>query len=110
MIELKTREEYFPSSSRMKQLKAFWIKKIINFKYIMHTCNEIVNKKEMLFRKLADIELVGNTGEVQESILIMNSIFMKKQQFEEHVDILKIISAENFNSKLNMMKERWKIG
>jgi hypothetical protein len=98
MTELKRREEDFPSPSRMKQLKACWIKKISNLKDIMDNCNEIVNKKEILFRKLTEIDLAGNTGEVQDSRLIINSIFMTRQQFEEHVDILKIISAENFNS------------
>jgi len=48
MTELKRREEEFPSPSRMKQLKARWIKKISNLKDIMDGCNEIVNKKEML--------------------------------------------------------------
>jgi hypothetical protein len=35
MTKLKTREAYFPSPSKMKQLKACWIKKISNLKDIM---------------------------------------------------------------------------
>jgi len=79
MTELKRREEEFPSMSRMKQLKACFMKKISNLKDIMENCNEIVNKKEILFRKLTKTDLLGNTGEVQESILIVNSIFMMKK-------------------------------
>jgi hypothetical protein len=75
----------------------------------MDNCNEIVNRKEMLFRKLTEIDLLGNNGEVQDSILIVNSIFLMKQKFEEHVDILKRISVEKFNSIIDY-KEKFKIG
>jgi hypothetical protein len=75
----------------------------------MDNCNEIVNKKENLFRKLTKIDLVGNTKEVQDSILIMNSIFMTRKKFEEHMDILKSISTENFNSIIEY-DEKLKIG
>ena len=79
MTELKRREEDLSSPSRMKLLKSCWIKKISNLKDIMDNCNEIVNKKEKLFRKLTEIDLEGNTEEVQDSRLIMNSIFMMRQ-------------------------------
>ena len=46
---------------------------------------------------MIEIDLEGNSGEVQYSRLIKNSIFMTRKQFEEHVDILKSILAENFN-------------
>jgi hypothetical protein len=52
----------------------------------------------MLFKKLVEIELAEKIVEVQDSRLIINSIFMTRKQFEEHVDILKSISVEKFNS------------
>jgi hypothetical protein len=82
----------------MKHLKACWVKKISNLKDIMESCNEILKKKKKLFRKLTKIDLVESIGEVQDQRLIVNSIFMTIQQFEEHVDILKSLSAEKFNS------------
>jgi len=97
MTKLKRREEDLPSPTKMKQLKACWINKISNLKDIMDNCNEIVNEKENLFRKLIEIDLERNTEEVQDPRLIINSIFMTRKQFEEHVDILKSILAENFN-------------
>ena len=98
MTKLKRREEDLPSPTKMKQLKACWINKISNLKDIMDNCNEIVNEKENLFRKLIEIDLERNTEEVQDPRLIKNSIFMTRKQFEEHVDILKSISAKKFNS------------
>jgi hypothetical protein len=51
-----------------------------------------------LYHKLTEIDLAGTTGEVQDPKLILNSIFMTRQQFEEHVEILKGLSAEKFNN------------
>jgi hypothetical protein len=98
MTELKIREDDFPSLTKMKRLKACWIKKISKLEDIIDYCKKIVNKKEMLFTKLTEIDLAGTTRELKYSRLIINYIFMMKQQFEEHMDILKINSAEKFNS------------
>jgi hypothetical protein len=71
MTKLKRRKEDFPSPSRMKQLKSCRVKKISNLKDIMESCNEIVNKKENLFRKLTEIDLApGSTREVQDPRLL----------------------------------------
>jgi hypothetical protein len=48
--------------------------------------------------KLVELDLAGTTGEVQDPKLISNSILMTREQFEEHVEILKGISMEKFNS------------
>jgi hypothetical protein len=67
-------------------------------KEILDDCDDVVVKKEALYHKLTEIDLEGTTGEVQDPNLILNSIFMTRQQFEEHVEILKGLSAEKFNS------------
>jgi hypothetical protein len=40
--------------------------------------------------------LVESTDEVQDPKLILNSMFMTKQQFDKQVEILKGLSTENF--------------
>jgi hypothetical protein len=65
MTELKIKEENFPSQARVKQLKACWIKKIKTLKELLEECNEVISKRETLYQKLTEIDLAGNTGEVQ---------------------------------------------
>jgi hypothetical protein len=98
MTDLKRKEEYFPSPARVKQLKACWIKKIKILREILDDCDVVVTKKEVLYHRLTEIDLAGSTGEVHDPKLIINSIFMTRLQFEEHVEILKGVSAEKFNS------------
>jgi hypothetical protein len=98
MIDIKRRKEDFPSPARIKELKSCRVKKISNLKDIMESCNEIVNKKENLFRKLTKIDLApGSTRDVQDPRLSVNSIFMTRQKLKEHMDILKSLSTEKFN-------------
>jgi len=53
-------------------------------------------KREELFKIFIEIDMVGSTDEVQDPKLILNSMFMTRQQFDEHVEILKGLSAEKF--------------
>jgi hypothetical protein len=64
----------------------------------LEECSEVLSKREILYQKLTEIDLVGSTGEVQDPHIILNSTFLTKEQFEEHVEILKNLSAEKFNS------------
>jgi uncharacterized protein YeeX (DUF496 family) len=45
---------------------------------------------------LTEIDLVESTNEVQDPNLILNSLSLTKQAFDEQVDILKGLSLENF--------------
>jgi len=42
------------------------------------------------------VDLAGSTNEVQDSKLILNSLIITKQQFDEQVDIFKGLSFEKF--------------
>jgi hypothetical protein len=64
----------------------------------MEECDVVVTKKEGLYKRLTEMDLVGTTGEVQDPKLILNSIFMTREQFQQEVEILKGLSAEKFNS------------
>jgi hypothetical protein len=48
--------------------------------------------------KLIELYLAGTTREVEDPKLFLNSILMTREQFEEHLEILKAISAKKFNS------------
>jgi hypothetical protein len=105
MTEAKRREEDLPSPSRIKQLNACWIENIKNLRDIVQTCSEVITKREELFKRLTKIDLAGSTHEVQDPKLIFNSMFMTKQQFDEHVEILKGLSAEKFNGIIEYGEE-----
>jgi hypothetical protein len=96
MTELRIREEDLPSPSQIKQLNACWKEKIKNLNNIVQACNEAILKREELFKRLTEIDLEGGTNEVQDPKLILNSMFLTKQQFDEQVEIFKGLSIEIF--------------
>jgi hypothetical protein len=98
MSELKIKEEYLPSPTCIKQLKACWIKRIKCLKEILVDCDTLSVKKGELYLKLVELDLAGTTREVQDPKLILNSMLMTREQFEEHLEILKVVSTEKFNS------------
>ena len=85
-----------PSPNRIKQLNACWKENIKNLNNIVQACNEAIVKRQELFRRLTKIDLVGSTDEVKDPKLILNSMFMTKKQFDEHVEILKGYRLRNF--------------
>jgi hypothetical protein len=96
MSELKRREEDLPSPSRIKQLNACWKEKIKNLNNIIQACNQAITRREELFKRLMEVDLARSTNEVQDPKLILNSLFLTKQQFDEKVDIFKGFSIEKF--------------
>jgi hypothetical protein len=63
---------------------------------IVQTCSQAISRREELFKRLTEVELVGSTNEVQDPKLILNSLFLTKQQFDEQVEIFKGLSVEKF--------------
>jgi hypothetical protein len=43
------------------------------------------------------VDLAGSTNKVQDPKLILNSLFLTKQQFDEQVEICKGLSIEKFH-------------
>jgi hypothetical protein len=62
-------------------------------------------KKTKSYSKIMGLDLARITGEVQDPKPISNSIPLTRKQFEEHVEILKGISAEKFNSMTEDTKQ-----
>jgi hypothetical protein len=78
------------------QLNSCWKEKIKKLNNIVQACNEAILKREELFKRLTEIDLVGGTNEVQDPKLILNSMFLTKKQFDEQVEIFKGLSVEIF--------------
>jgi hypothetical protein len=55
-------------------------------------------KRGEFYLKLIELDLSRTTGEFDDSKIILNSIFMSKEQFEEKLESLKYASAKSFNS------------
>jgi hypothetical protein len=96
ILDLRRRQEYLSSPNRIKQLKACWKEKVKNLHRIVESCKQAISEKEELFRNLIEIDLARSTNEVQDPNLILNSLSLCKQAFNEQVDILKGLSLENF--------------
>jgi hypothetical protein len=96
MIELRRREEYLPSPIWYKHLNARWIEKIKNLNNIVQTCIQDISRREELFKRLTEVDLAGSTDEIQDRKLILNSLFLTKQQFDEQVEIFKGLSFKTF--------------
>jgi hypothetical protein len=96
MTELRIREEYLPSLNRFKKLNACWKEKVKNLNGIAQACSQAITRREELFKKLTEIDLTESTNEVQDPKLILNSLFLTKQAFDEQVEIFKGLSFEKF--------------
>ena len=59
-------------------------------------CIQTKSKREELFKRITEVDLAGSTNEFQDPKLILNSLFLTKQQFDEQVDIFKGLLVEKF--------------
>jgi hypothetical protein len=96
MTKLRRREEDIPSLNRIKQLNACWKENAKNLNIIVQACNQAITRREELFKRLIEIDLVGSTNEVQDPKLILNLLFLTKKSFDEQVEIFKGLSFEKF--------------
>jgi hypothetical protein len=94
--DMKRRQDNIPSPKRTKQLKACWKNKIKNLELIVESCKQDILEKEELFTNLIQIDLAGSTNEFQDPNLILKSLSMTKESFDEQLDILKGLSFEKF--------------
>jgi len=70
--------------------------KVKYMELIVESSKQAISRKEKLFRNLIQIDLARSTNEVQNPNLILNSLPLTKQDFNEQVDILKLLSLEKF--------------
>jgi hypothetical protein len=62
MMELRRREEDFPSPSRIKQLNVCWKENIKNLNNIVQVCSEAILKRKELFKRLMETDIAGGTN------------------------------------------------
>jgi hypothetical protein len=98
MTEQRRKQEDFPSQSHIKQLKSCWIQIINILRGLLSELNDLTHKKTKAYSKLIGLDIAGTTIEVSNPNLIANSMLMTRQQFEEHVETLKRLSIEKFDS------------
>jgi hypothetical protein len=98
MTEQTRKQEDFPSQSRIKQLKACWIQRFNILRGLLNELNDLKCKKIKAYSKLIGLDIVGTTIEVSDPKLIANSMLLTRQQFEEHVETLKRLSAKKFDN------------
>jgi len=102
---MKIKQEYLPSQARIKKLKAYWIWRINVIRELSNELNDLTYKRIEAYSKLIWLDLVGNTIKVEYPNLISNSILKKRQQFEESMEKLNKLSAEQFNSMIGYTKD-----
>jgi hypothetical protein len=96
LTELRITDEDFPSPNQIKQLNACWKKKVKNLNIIVQAYSQAIKRREELFERLTDIDIARSTNEVEDPKLILNSLFLTKQSFDEQVEIFKELSFEKF--------------
>jgi hypothetical protein len=85
MSELKEKKKTFLPSPH-KATQSMLDKRIKCLKEILVDCDTISVKRGELYLKLIELDLVGTTREVEDPKLILNSIFMSKEKFEEKLE------------------------
>jgi uncharacterized protein YeeX (DUF496 family) len=93
---LRIREEDLPSLYWIKQLNACWKEKVKNLNIIVQACDQVVLKKEEVFKSLTEIDLTGSTNEVQDPKLVVKLLFLTKKSFDKQFEIFKGLSFETF--------------
>jgi hypothetical protein len=63
---------------------------------IVQTWIQAISRREELFKILTEVNLTRSTNEVKDPKLILNSLILTKQQFDDQVEIFKGLSVENF--------------
>ena len=89
MTELRRREKDIPSPNQIKKLNTCQKEKVKNLNIIVQACIQAITRREELFKRLTEIDLTRSTNEVQDPKLILNSLFLTKQDFDEQVDTFK---------------------
>ena len=64
---------------------------------IVQACSQAISRRDKLFKKLTEIDLVGNTNEVQDPKLIFNSLFLTNKYL-----MIKFISIKDCHLKISM--------
>ena len=90
------REGDIPSPNWIKQLNTWWKENVKNLNIIVQACIHAITRREQLFKRLTEIELVRRTNKVQDPKFILNSLFLTKKSFDEQVYIFKGLSFEKF--------------
>jgi len=80
MSELKRKEEDSPSPTRIKKLKACWMKILKTLKELLYDLDILSIKKGEAYLKLVELDLAGITHEVQDPKLISISILMTREK------------------------------
>jgi hypothetical protein len=83
MIETKRREEDLPSKNQISQLNACWKEKVNNLHLIVQSYEQVISKKDKLFTKMSNIDLVGKTNDFQDPLLIANSLPLTREEFNK---------------------------
>jgi hypothetical protein len=83
---------------RMKQLKSCRIKKIKRSKEILSHFNTLSVKRGECYLNVVELDLARKTIEGDFFKVILNSIFMTKEQFGKKMESLKSASAKRFNN------------
>jgi hypothetical protein len=56
---------------------------------IVQACNQAISRREELFKRLMEVDLDGITNKLKDPKLILNSLFLTKQHFNEQLIFLK---------------------
>jgi hypothetical protein len=94
----RRKQEDFPSHNRMKQLKACWVEMIKILKGLLNRLKELSWKKNEAYSKIIDLDIASTTIEVPDPSLILNSMIMSREKFEEQVENLNKSSTNKFDS------------
>jgi hypothetical protein len=72
LSEFRQKEEDLPLMIHLKQLKAFWLKRIKSLKEILAEFDVISSKRGELYLNLIELELARSNEDVEDPLLISN--------------------------------------
>jgi hypothetical protein len=82
LSDINIRDQNIPSKTCFKQINAFWLRRIKGLREMISECDVINTKRGDFFLKIVDL-----TKELEGTHLIMDSILLPKDQFQEQLGI-----------------------
>jgi hypothetical protein len=86
-------------------LNTCWEENIKKLNDIVQEFNQAISRREEIFKRITEVDLARSTKKVHGPKLILNSLFLTKQQFDEQVEIFKGFSVEKFYGMLEYDEE-----
>jgi hypothetical protein len=101
LTDIHRREKNLPSNTRMKHIKAYWLRIIKSLREMMDELDILRNKRNYFLFKLMNL-----TKEFNGCNLLMDTIILSKEALIDQINAIKVAWASEFTETLEFTEEK----